>query len=168
MSLTINVNGKAHASEAAADTPLLYVLRNDLGLNGAKYGCGVSQCGACTVALDGKAVRSCVTALSTASGRAITTLEGLAQAGALHPLQQAFIDEQAAQCGYCTSGMIMTAKVFLERTPRPTEAQIRKTLAANLCRCGTHNRIVRAVQRAADMMAGKKVGMAVGVEGVQA
>ena len=168
MSLTINVNGKAHASEAAADTPLLYVLRNDLGLNGAKYGCGVSQCGACTVALDGKAVRSCVMALSTLSGRAITTLEGLAPAGALHPLQQAFIDEQAAQCGYCTSGMIMTAKVFLERTPRPTEAQIRKALAANLCRCGTHNRIVRAVQRAADIMAGKKVGMAVGVEGVQA
>ncbi len=168
MSLTINVNGKAHASEAAADTPLLYVLRNDLGLNGAKYGCGVSQCGACTVVLDGKAVRSCVIALSTASGRAITTLEGLAPAGALHPLQQAFIDEQAAQCGYCTSGMIITAKVFLERTPRPTEAQIRKALAANLCRCGTHNRVVRAVQRAADMMAGKKVGMAVGVEGVQA
>ena len=154
--------------DADADTPLLYVLRDNLALRGPRFGCGLGQCGACTVVLDGKAVRSCVMALSTVSGRAVTTLEGLAPAGALHPLQQAFIDEQAAQCGYCTSGMIMTAKVFLERTPRPTEAQIRKALAANLCRCGTHNRIVRAVQRAADMMAGKKVGMAVGVEGVQA
>lgn len=168
MALTLNVNGKTHLSEAASDTPLLYVLRNDLGLNAAKYGCGVSQCGSCTVMVDGRAVRSCVTAVSAAGGRNITTLEGLAAAGQLHPLQQAFIDEQAAQCGYCTNGMIMTAKVFLERTPRPTEAQIRKALAANLCRCGAHNRIVRAVQRAADMMAGKKVGMAVAAEGVQA
>jgi nicotinate dehydrogenase subunit A len=167
MTITINVNGQSRSSDAAPDTPLLYVLRNDVGLNGAKYGCGVSQCGACTVIVDGKAVRSCVTALSTVADKKITTLEGLAAAGKVHPLQQAFMDEQAAQCGYCTNGMIMTAKAFLDRNPQPTEAQIRKALAANLCRCGTHNRIVRAIQRAAKAMAATAGRTAAAVEGVQ-
>jgi nicotinate dehydrogenase subunit A len=146
---TITVNGKAHSLEAAGDTPLLYVLRNDLELNGAKYGCGFAQCGACTVVIDGKAVRSCVTPLSAVTGKAVTTIEGLGSAAAPHPLQKAFVEEQAAQCGYCANGMIMTAKTLLDKNPRPTEAQIRKALAANYCRCGTHNRIVRAIQRAA-------------------
>ena len=149
MATTINVNGKSHSVEAAGDTPLLYVLRNDLELNGAKYGCGFAQCGACTVIVDGKSVRSCVTALSAVAGKAITTIEGLGGGNTPHPLQTAFIDEQAAQCGYCANGMIMTAKTLLDKNPRPTEAQIKKAMAANLCRCGTHNRIVRAIQRAA-------------------
>ena len=149
MTSTITVNGKAHSVEAAGDTPLLYVLRNDLELNGAKYGCGFAQCGACTVVIDGKAVRSCVTPLSAVTGKAVTTIEGLGAAATLHPLQKAFIEEQAAQCGYCANGMIMTAKTLLDKNPRPTEAQIRRALAANYCRCGTHNRIVRAIQRAA-------------------
>ena len=149
MATTIKVNGKLHSVTAAADTPLLYVLRNDLELNGAKYGCGLAQCGACTVLLDGKAVRSCVTALSSVAGKSVTTIEALGTADKPHPLQQAFVEEQAAQCGYCANGMIMTAKAFLDRNPHPTEAQIRKGMAANLCRCGTHNRIVRAIQRAA-------------------
>jgi nicotinate dehydrogenase subunit A len=149
MATTINVNGKLHSVEAAGDTPLLYVLRNDLELNGAKYGCGFAQCGACTVIVDGKSVRSCVTALSAVEGKAITTIEGLGSVGKPHPLQTAFIEEQAAQCGYCANGMIMTAKTLLDKNPRPTEAQIKKAMAANLCRCGTHNRIVRAIQRAA-------------------
>jgi nicotinate dehydrogenase subunit A len=168
MSVSINVNGRAYNSEAAADTPLLYVLRNDLGLNGAKYGCGVSQCGACAVIIEGKAVRSCVTAMSVVAAKKITTLEGLAVGAKLHPLQQAFLDEQAAQCGYCANGMIMTAKAFLDHNPQPTEAQIRKALAANLCRCGTHNRIVRAVQRAAKTMAGAAGRSAAAGKGVLA
>jgi nicotinate dehydrogenase subunit A len=145
----LTVNGEAHSVEAAGDTPLLYVLRNDLELNGAKYGCGFAQCGACTVVIDGKAVRSCVTPLSAVTGKAVTTIEGLGSAATPHPLQKAFVEEQAAQCGYCANGMIMTAKTLLDKNPRPTEAQIRKALAANYCRCGTHNRIVRAIQRAA-------------------
>ncbi len=149
MAINITVNGKAHSVDAAGDTPLLYVLRNDLELNGAKYGCGFAQCGACTVVVEGRAVRSCVTVLSTVAGKGITTIEGLGSAAKPHALQQAFIEEQAAQCGYCANGMIMTAKTLLDRNPRPTEAQIRKALAANFCRCGTHNRIVRAIQRAA-------------------
>jgi nicotinate dehydrogenase subunit A len=150
---TITVNGRTHSVEAAADTPLLYVLRNDLELNGAKYGCGFAQCGACTVVIEGKPVRSCVTPVSAVAGKAITTIEGLGANGAPHPLQKAFIEEQAAQCGYCANGMIMTAKIFLDKNPRPTEAQIKKALGANYCRCGTHNRIVRAVQRAAKEVA---------------
>ena len=149
MAITITVNGKPHSVDAAGDTPLLYVLRNDLGLNGAKYGCGFAQCGACTVIVAGKAVRSCVTSLSAAGGKAITTIEGLGTGGNLHRLQKAFVEEQAAQCGYCANGMIMTAKTLLDKNPRPTEAQIKKAMVANLCRCGTHNRIVRAIQRAA-------------------
>ena len=153
MATSITVNGRAHSVEAAADTPLLYVLRNDLELNGAKYGCGFAQCGACTVVIEGKPVRSCVTPVSAVAGKAITTIEGLGSNGAPHPLQKAFIEEQAAQCGYCANGMIMTAIVFLDKNPRPTEAQIKKALGANYCRCGTHNRIVRAVQRAAKEVA---------------
>jgi len=149
MATTIRVNGKSHSIEAADATPLLYVLRNDLELNGAKYGCGFAQCGACTVIVDGKSVRSCVTALSTVADKAITTIEGLGGSDNPHPLQTAFIEEQAAQCGYCANGMIMTAKTLLDKNPRPTEAQIKKAMAANFCRCGTHNRIVRAIQRAA-------------------
>ena len=149
MAINITVNGKTHSVGAAADTPLLYVLRNDLELNGAKYGCGFAQCGACTVVIDGKAVRSCITPVSAVAGKAITTIEGLGSAAQPHPLQKAFIEEQAAQCGYCANGMIMTAKSLLNRNPHPTEAQIKKALGANFCRCGTHNRIVRAIQRAA-------------------
>jgi len=153
MATSITVNGKTHSVEAATDTPLLYVLRNDLELNGAKYGCGFAQCGACTVVIEGKPVRSCVTPVSAVAGKPITTIEGLGSNGAPHPLQKAFIEEQAAQCGYCANGMIMTAKIFLDKNPRPTEAQIKKALGANYCRCGTHNRIVRAVQRAAKEVA---------------
>jgi nicotinate dehydrogenase subunit A len=153
MATSITVNGKTHSVEAATDTPLLYVLRNDLELNGAKYGCGFAQCGACTVVIEGKPVRSCVTPVSAVAGKPITTIEGLGSNGAPHPLQKAFIEEQAAQCGYCANGMIMTAKTFLDKNPRPTEAQIKKALGANYCRCGTHNRIVRAVQRAAKEVA---------------
>jgi len=153
MATSITVNGRTHSVEAAADTPLLYVLRNDMELNGAKYGCGFAQCGACTVVIEGKPVRSCVTPVSAVAGKAITTIEGLGSNGAPHPLQKAFIEEQAAQCGYCANGMIMTAKTFLDKNPRPTEAQIKKALGANYCRCGTHNRIVRAVQRAAKEVA---------------
>jgi nicotinate dehydrogenase subunit A len=153
MATSITVNGRTHSVEAAADTPLLYVLRNDMELNGAKYGCGFAQCGACTVVIEGKPVRSCVTPVSAVAGKTITTIEGLGSNGAPHPLQKAFIEEQAAQCGYCANGMIMTAKIFLDKNPRPTEAQIKKALGANYCRCGTHNRIVRAVQRAAKEVA---------------
>ena len=147
--ITLRVNGAAKTVNTEPDTPLLYVLRNDLELNGAKYGCGQAQCGACTVMIDGNAVRSCVTPCASATGKNITTLEGLGTLDRLHPLQKAFLDEQAAQCGYCTSGMIMSAKALLDATPKPSDAQIKQALAGNLCRCGAHNRIVRAVQRAA-------------------
>jgi nicotinate dehydrogenase subunit A len=149
MAMMITVNGKPHSIDAAPDTPLLYALRNDLELNGAKFGCGLAQCGACTVIVEGKAVRSCVTPLASVTGKSITTIEGLGTSDKPHTLQTAFMEEQAAQCGYCANGMIMTAKALLDKNPRATEAQIKKALAANLCRCGTHNRIVRAVQRAA-------------------
>ena len=145
---TLNVNGKSHQVDVEPDTPLLYVLRNDLELNGPRFGCGLSQCGACTVLLDGTPARSCVLPVSAVGAKSVTTLEGLGTADKPHPLQKAFIEEQAAQCGYCANGMIMSAKALLDRTPKPTEAQIRKALAANLCRCGTHNRIVRAVMKA--------------------
>jgi nicotinate dehydrogenase subunit A len=147
--LTITVNGQSHEVEATPDTPLLYVLRNELDLNAPKFGCGLSQCGACTVLLEGEAIRSCIYPVSAVAGKAVTTLEGLGDEEHLHPLQQAFIDEQAAQCGYCISGMIMTAEALLRTTPDPDEAAIRQALATNLCRCGTHVRIIRAVQRAA-------------------
>ena len=150
MSVSLKVNGVTRSVPAEPDTPLLYVLRNDLALNGAKFGCGLAQCGACTVLIDGEAVRSCVTPIGTLGQSEITTIEGLGSAQAPSPLQQAFIDEQAAQCGYCINGMIMTAKALLDRNPHPDEAQVREGLALNLCRCGTHNRIVRAVLRAAN------------------
>lgn len=149
MAVNIKVNGVMHAVPAEPETPLLYALRNDLTLNAAKFGCGLAQCGACTVLMNGAPVRSCVVPLGAIGNAEITTLEGLRTLEHLHALQRAFIDEQAAQCGYCTSGMIMTAKALLDRTPNPSEAQVRAALDGNLCRCGTHNRVVRAVLRAA-------------------
>jgi nicotinate dehydrogenase subunit A len=145
----LSVNGQEFPVIAEGTAPLLYVLRNDLGFNGPKYGCGLGQCGACTVLLDGAPVRSCVTPVSAAVGSQVTTLEGLGTPDQPHPLQQAFLDEQAAQCGYCISGMIMTAAGLLRRNPKPTDLQIREALAGNLCRCGTHVRILRAIKRAA-------------------
>jgi nicotinate dehydrogenase subunit A len=152
MAVTLTVNGLRHTVPAAPDTPLLYVLRNDLELNAAKFGCGMAQCGACTVLVDGKPKRSCVTPVEAVQDARITTLEGLGSAEKLHPLQKAFLDEQAAQCGYCIAGMLMTAKGLLDEKPHPTEAEIRLALAGNLCRCGTHGRIIRAIQRAAKEM----------------
>ncbi len=149
MPIRLNVNGKTRSVEAEPDTPLLYVLRNDFELNGAKFGCGMSQCGACAVLINGAAVRSCVMPIGLLGENEITTLEGLGTHDKLHPLQKAFIDEQAAQCGYCANGMIIAAADLLNRNPQPTEAQVRESLAGHLCRCGTHNRIVRAVLRAA-------------------
>jgi nicotinate dehydrogenase subunit A len=143
------VNGARRSTTAAPETPLLYVLRDELGLDGPKFGCGLGQCGACTVHLGGQAVRSCVTPVSSAAGRQVVTIEGLGTPAAPHPLQRAFIEEQAAQCGYCIPGMIMSAAALLARTPAPTDDEIRTTLAGNLCRCGTHMRILRAVHRAA-------------------
>jgi nicotinate dehydrogenase subunit A len=148
---SLRVNGSTQEVSADPDTPLLYALRNDVGLNGPKFGCGLAQCGACTVLVDGKPVRSCVTPLSAVKG-AITTIEGIGNADKLHPLQQAFIAEQACQCGYCGNGMVMSAKALLERNPRPTNEEIRQALNGHLCRCASHNRIVRAVQRAAKEM----------------
>jgi nicotinate dehydrogenase subunit A len=152
MTISLTVNGATRSVPAEPDTPLLYVLRNDLELNGAKFGCGLSQCGACTVLVDGQPVRSCVTPIGTLGQSEITTIEGLGTVQKPHPLQQAFIDEQAAQCGYCINGMVMSAKALLDRNPHPSDAEVRQGLAPNLCRCGTHNRIVRAVLRAADQM----------------
>ena len=146
--VTLVVNGQSHQLDVEPDTPLLYVLR-DLALHGPKFGCGLGQCGACTVIMDGKAVRSCQTPVATMAGRTVTTLEGLGTVDRPHPLQRAFIEEQAAQCGYCINGMIMTATAFLGRRTAPTDREIRRALARNLCRCGTHQRIIRAVKRAA-------------------
>jgi nicotinate dehydrogenase subunit A len=149
MAINLKVNGVSSSVPAEPDTPLLYVLRNDLEFNGAKFGCGLAQCGACTVLIDGKAAPSCVTPISAVAASEIITIEGLGSIANPHPLQTAFIEEQAAQCGYCTNGMIMAAKELLDRTPQPSEADVRAALATNLCRCGTHNRIIRAVLRAA-------------------
>jgi len=148
---TLRVNGTPRDVSVDPDTPLLYVLRNDLELNGPKFGCGLAQCGACTVLVDGKAVRSCVTPVSAVKG-AVETIEGLGTEQKLHPLQKAFIEEQACQCGYCGNGMVMSAKALLARNPRPTNEEIRKALNSHLCRCASHNRIVRAVQKAAKEM----------------
>jgi aerobic-type carbon monoxide dehydrogenase small subunit (CoxS/CutS family) len=149
MPVSITVNGKRHSVDADGETPLLYVLRNDLQLKGARYGCGLGQCGACTVVIDGKAVQSCDVPLSAVADKAITTIEGIGSTERPHVLQQAFLAEQAAQCGYCTTGIIMSAYALLARAPRPTEAEIRAALAGNLCRCGTHARVLRAIKRAA-------------------
>jgi nicotinate dehydrogenase subunit A len=146
--IALRVNGQDRTVQAEPDSMLLYALRDNLGLHGPKFGCGLAQCGACTVIMDGNAIRSCVTPLSTASGQ-ITTLEGLGTVEDPHPIQKAFIDEQAAQCGYCINGMIMTAKAFVDQNPHPTRNDIKQALSANLCRCGTHMRIVRAVERTA-------------------
>lgn len=145
----LKVNGKQHAVEAEPGTMLLYVLRDQLGLHGPKFGCGLSQCGACTIHLDGAAVRSCVLPVTVGEGHEITTLEGLGSVEKPNPLQQAFIEEQAVQCGYCINGMIMTAQAFLNKHPHPSRDDIKQALDGNLCRCGTHMRIVRAVERAA-------------------
>lgn len=146
--IRFKLNGENVYSDASLQEPLLQVLSNDLQMNGQKSGCGKAQCGACTVLINGDAMRSCVIPLSAADGKSITTLAGLAQAGKPSRLQQAFIDEQAAQCGFCTSGMIMQAQALLDRNPKPTDSEVRSALDANLCRCGAHNRIVRAVIRA--------------------
>jgi nicotinate dehydrogenase subunit A len=145
----LRINGESRVVTLEGDTPLLYALRNDCELKGAKFGCGLAQCGACTVIMDGTAVRSCRTPVRTAVGREILTLEGIGTEAAPHPLQKAFIAEQAMQCGYCANGMIMAAKALLERNANPSDAEIRAALAGNLCRCGSHNRILRAIKRAA-------------------
>jgi len=145
---TLKVNGATHTVDVEPATPLLYVLRNDLGLQGPRFGCGLGQCGACTVIIAGQAVRSCVRAVSTVQGAEVTTLEGLSQGGTLHPLQQAWIEEQVPQCGFCQNGQIMTAKALLDRNPSPTDAQIRQGMAGTLCRCMTYYRIQAAIKRA--------------------
>jgi aerobic-type carbon monoxide dehydrogenase small subunit (CoxS/CutS family) len=150
MTTTLNLNGSARTVDADPATPLLYVLRDDLGLNGAKFGCGLGQCGACTVMVGGEAVLSCLTPLSAVGTRAVKTVEGLGTVDHPGPLQQAFLQEQAAQCGYCIAGMVMRAQALLERHPHPTDTEIRAHMATNLCRCGTHMRILRAVRRVAD------------------
>jgi nicotinate dehydrogenase subunit A len=154
--ISMTVNGRAESVRADPRTPLLYVLRNDLGLAGPKFGCGLGQCGACTVHMDGVAIRSCATPVSSAAGTRITTLEGLAKGGALHAVQQAFIEEQAAQCGYCINGWIMSAAALLEANPGASEEDIRRGLAGLKCRCGTHLAILRAVKRAAARMAAQR------------
>ena len=146
--IPLKVNGKTQVVDVDPETPLLYVLRNDLQLNGPKFGCGLAQCGACTVIMSGNAIRSCMTLVSAAQNQPVTTLEGLGSTKKMHKIQQAFVDEQALQCGYCINGMIMTSKALLDRNPKPTDAQIKEALAGNLCRCGTHTRILRAVKRA--------------------
>lgn len=152
--IRITVNGKARAVAVDdPDMPLLYALRNDLGLHGPRFGCGLGQCGACTVHVDGAAVRSCVTPIGQVAGKKVTTLEGLGTPDKPHPLQKAFVEEQAVQCGYCINGMIMQAAALLKANPKPTDAEIRSALSDNLCRCGTHTRILRAVKRAAGLEA---------------
>jgi nicotinate dehydrogenase subunit A len=150
--IELNINGRTHAIDADPRTPLLYVLRDHLALSGAKFGCGLGQCGACTVMVDGQATFSCLTPISVLPGRRIKTVEGLGTVEQPGPLQRAFIDEQAAQCGYCIAGMIMRAQALLEKNPSPSDAEIRRHMMPNLCRCGTHMRILRAVRRAAERM----------------
>jgi nicotinate dehydrogenase subunit A len=151
--IEFTLNGRSERVRAEPGTPLLYVLRNDLNLSAPRFGCGLAQCGACTVHLDGTAIRSCATPVSSARGAKVTTLEGLAPKGALHAVQQAFIDEQAAQCGYCINGWIMTAAALLDANPNATEEEIRRGLSGLKCRCGTHMSILRAVKLAASRMA---------------
>ena len=151
--IILNVNGQTQWLTAAPETPLLYVLRNELQLNGPQFGCGQEQCGACMVLVGAKAVASCKLPVSEVGSAAVTTLEGLSVDGELHPIQRAFIEQQAAQCGYCSNGMIISAAALLWKVPHPTDAQVRLALDGNLCRCGSHVRILRAVQRAADLLA---------------
>jgi aerobic-type carbon monoxide dehydrogenase small subunit (CoxS/CutS family) len=150
--ITLRVNGRTHTVDVEPTAPLLYILRNDLGLHGPRFGCGLGQCGACTVLIKGEAVRSCVRPVSAVAGADITTLEGLAQNGVLHPVQQAWIDEQVPQCGFCQNGQILTAKALLDRTPNPTDAQIREGMQGALCRCMTYYRVQAAIKRAAQSM----------------
>ena len=157
--ITLRVNGRARTVDVEPATPLLYVLRNDLELQGPRFGCGLGQCGACTVLVKGAAVRSCVTPVSSVQANEITTLEGLAVAGKLHPLQQAWIDEQVPACGFCQNGQILTAKALLDRTPNPTDAQIRQGMATTLCRCMTYYRIQAAIKRAATAMRADGAGV---------
>jgi aerobic-type carbon monoxide dehydrogenase small subunit (CoxS/CutS family) len=157
--ITLRVNGRSHRVDVEPSTPLLYVLRNDLDLHGPRFGCGLGQCGACTVLINGEAVRSCVRATSTVGSAEITTLEGLSQGGRLHPLQQAWIDEQVPQCGFCQNGQILTAKALLDKTPRPSDAEIRQAMSRTLCRCMTYYRVQAAIKRAAGL-----VGTAVAAE----
>lgn len=152
MSIKITVNGRAHEVSAEDETPLLYVLRNETGCKGVRYGCGVGQCGTCTVIIDGKPVQSCDLPVSAVAGKSITTIEGIGSVDHPHPLQRAFVEEQAAQCGYCATGIIMSAKALLDANASPTDAEVKEALAKNLCRCGTHQRILRAVKRAANEM----------------
>ena len=156
MSITLKVNGRTHTLDIDASAPLLYVLRNDLGLQGPRFGCGLGQCGACTVIINGVATRSCVTPTSSIKSE-ITTLEGLSKEGRLHPVQQAWIDEQVPQCGFCQNGQIMNAKVLLDRNPNPTDAQIREWMAGILCRCMTYYRVQAAIKRGAKMIADAQV-----------
>jgi aerobic-type carbon monoxide dehydrogenase small subunit (CoxS/CutS family) len=151
--VTLKVNGRSHTLDVDPSTPLLYILRNDLGLQGPRFGCGLGQCGACAVIINGVAVRSCVTPVSTVK-REVTTLEGLSADGSLHPVQRAWIDEQVPQCGFCQNGQIMTAKALLDRNPNPSDAQIREGMNATLCRCMTYYRVQAAIKRAATAMAG--------------
>ena len=150
--ISLQVNGKRYEVEAPHNTPLLWVIRENLGLTGTKYGCGISQCGACTVHVNGEAIRSCVTPVSSVVGKEITTIEGLS-ADNTHPVQQAWIADDVPQCGYCHSGQIMAAAALLAKNPRPTDADIDRTMSGNICRCGTYQRIRRAIHRAAEMMA---------------
>jgi len=152
MALTLQVNGQTREVQGDAETPLLYALRNDLGLVGTRYGCGLGQCGACTVIIDGKPVQSCDITVAAVAGKKIITVEALGTVQALHPLQCAFIAEQAAQCGYCASGILMAAKALLDVNPDPSDADIRNALDGNLCRCGTHGRVLRAIKSAAAEM----------------
>lgn len=154
--ITLRVNGRAHTVDVEPSTPLLYVLRNDLGLQGPRFGCGLGQCGACTVLIKGEAVRSCVRPVSAVQGAEITTLEGLAPGDQLHPVQQAWIDEQVPQCGFCQNGQILTAKALLDKTPNPTDAQIRQGMQGALCRCMTYYRIHAAIKRAAASMSASR------------
>ncbi len=149
MGIKITVNGRAHEVTADEETPLLYVLRNEAGCKGVRYGCGLGQCGSCTVIIDGKPVQSCDLPVSAVAGKSITTIEGIGSVDHPHPLQRAFVEEQAAQCGYCATGIIMSAKALLDVNASPSDAQVKEALSKNLCRCGTHQRILRAVKRAA-------------------
>jgi nicotinate dehydrogenase subunit A len=151
--ISLKVNGKTRVVNAEPDTPLLYVLRGNLGLHGPRFGCGLGQCGACTVLVDGNTVRSCMLPASSAQNKSITTLEGLGSVAHPHPIQTAFVEEQAAQCGYCMNGMIMVSKVLLDKNPHPSDDQIKQALNGNLCRCGSHLRVIRAVKRAASVKA---------------
>ena len=164
----LSVNGTSHTVDVDPATPLLYVLRNDLDLHGPRFGCGLGQCGACTVIIKGEAVRSCIRPISTVAGAEITTLEGLAKDGKLHPLQQAWVDEQVPACGYCQNGQIMTAKAMLDKNPRPTDAQIRQGMAGTLCRCMTYYRIQAAIKRASKTATAAATETVEGVKGVVA